>query len=464
MIAYFFPPEGNAGTYRPLRFSRYLSKMGWRPNVISVDPYSYERYDHDLLNSVPKEVNVIRVRGHDLWQAFNARRARKMKAKLSVASKEQIERVHSAQRASIRSGIREIVRKIEGCYYLPDQAKSWIRPAVNASLEICREKKPNIIWATVGPVSSGVVAQQTSEQVGVPYVLDFRDPWGLNYYQTDAERPKLVAQKACRVMYRMLKQAQSVVFLFETVAECYQRAYPGALEDKKIHIIPNGYDGSIEDIVVPKGDKCTILYAGTLSTYRYDTLIEAIALFRKAEPEYDKQLHLMFIGDGMHQFRKRVEALGLSNMIEISPATSYAEILRLQRNVHALLILGRQSDRRGHELVAGAKLFEYLKARRPIIGVLPNDETKKILESVGVSTIADVNSLNGILMTFRQVLDAWKRDALTDLLPNREACETYSAEKQSIALIRALEGEIAEKPFTSGAVNIPPSLQGEFGT
>src|SRR5687768_9418694 len=35
MIAYFFPPEGNAGVYRPLRFVRQLSKIGWSTAVVS---------------------------------------------------------------------------------------------------------------------------------------------------------------------------------------------------------------------------------------------------------------------------------------------------------------------------------------------------------------------------------------------------------------------------------------------
>ena len=223
--------------------------MGWKTSVISVDPYRYERYDPELLNSVPREVEVKRVRGQDIWQALNARRGRQMKAKLSVASKEKIEKIHAMHHAPFRTRVRNVVRKIESCYYLPDRAKSWIRPAVNASVSLCMSNPPNIIWATLGPVSSGVVAQQTSEQTGVPYVLDFRDPWGLNYYETDSIRPKLIARMAGRAMYRILKQAQAVIFLFDAVAECYLQAYPGALDDKKIHIIPNGYDGLLRRLL-----------------------------------------------------------------------------------------------------------------------------------------------------------------------------------------------------------------------
>jgi len=464
MIAYFFPPEGNAGTYRPLRFARALSKMGWTPTVISVDPYRYERYDTELLNLIPREIEVIRVKGHDAWHAIQAWRGKQVQAEIAKASDKKAEKIYAAQSVGFRTWAREFLKKVEACYYLPDLARHWMRPAVRASIRVCKSKQVNVIWATVGPISAGVVAHQASERTGVPYVLDFRDPWGLNYYANEHGRPKIAAGILRRTMYRIFRGAKSVVFLFDTVAECYQRAYPGAIEDKKIHIIPNGYEGSIDEFLVPPGNKCQILYTGTVSTYRYDTLLQALNVFRKINPAHANQLRLQFIGEGIRELQKKVEALDLSEMIETMPPTSYEEIRRLQREAHAFLILGRTSERKGHELVAGAKLFEYLKARRPIVGVLPRDETKNVLDYVGVSTLADVDSLPAIVTAFQQILDAWRKGTLAVLLPNRAACERYSAETQTASLIRALEGDIAERPFQSGVVTVPMSLAGEIGT
>jgi glycosyltransferase involved in cell wall biosynthesis len=306
------------------------------------------------------------------------------------------------------------------------------------------------------------VAQKASERTGIPYVLDFRDPWGLDYYrESELRRPKLAARLAHRMMYTILEKAQAVVFLFDSVAECYWRAYQGALDVKKIHIIPNGYDGSIEEFMVPNKDKCTILYTGVLSTYRYDTLLQALDFFRKIEPVQANRLRVLFVGEGMEGLAREAATLGLSGILETMGPTSYAEILRLQREAHAFLILGRKSDRKGHELVAGAKLFGYLQGRRPIIGVLPQDETKKILYRVGVSTIADVDSLPEIVTALRRVLDAWLKGTLASLLPDRTACEAYSAEQQSLAMVRALEALPPTEGFVPGSVEIPQSLRGE---
>lgn len=463
MIAYFFPPEGNAGSYRPLRFVRALATVGWDVRVVSVNPYSYDRYDPELLNSVPPEIEVIRVQSRDWWQAIQTWRSKRMEAVLSDASIEKREEIHFAQKASFRSRVRKAIRKIEYAYYIPDRAMPWISPALKATYQSCLSKKPDVIWATVGPLSSGLVAFQASQQTGIPYVLDFRDPWGLNYYQAELIRPKFATRKVQRIMRQILERAQAVVFLFETVAECYLRAYPGALDEKKIYIIPNGFEGSLEEFTPVAGEKCTILYAGTLSTYRYDTLLQGLQMFKQKHPHLAKQLWCLFVGDGNEPLGREAKKLGLTDLLETVGPVSYREILKIQGEAHALLILGRQSEIKGHELVAGAKLFGYLKAGRPIIGVLPHDETRKVLVNVGVRTIANVESPDDIAAVFQQMVEAWVDGNLQALLPDPLECAAYSMERQRDALIDALEGRSSQKAFIQGSVNIPASLKEGIG-
>jgi hypothetical protein len=254
-----------------------------------------------------------------------------------------------------------------------------------------------------------------------------------------------------------------VIFRYVTEAECYWRIYRGALDASRIHIIPNGYDGVIDKSAVPEGEKCVILYTGTLSSYRYDTLLQALSEFNRSNPARANCLRLLFVGEGTEMLVNEASALGLSDLVATAAPTSYAEITRLQREAHALLVLGRPPTMMGYELFAGAKLFDYLKAGRPIIGVLPPDETKKILRSVGVSTIADVDSPSEIIAVVGQLLDAWSAKTLFSLIPDRTACEAYSAERQTVGLIRALEGVPAAKPFVPNSVEIPPSLRAEIG-
>jgi hypothetical protein len=463
MIAYSFPPEGNAGVYRPLRFVRHLPTMGWNASVIALDTQCFERYDPGLLDLVPSDIEVIRVRSRDPWQAIQTRRAQHIQKKLTCASVETVARIHVAQQAPVRSFLREVVRRAEAWCYHPDMAMCWIQPAVKATVEMSTRKRAEVIWATAGPVSSFVVAQRVSQRTGIPYVLDFRDPWTITCTEFEARRPAWATRMDRRALYQILKGAQAVIFRYAAEAECYWHAYRGTLDASRIHIIPNGYEGTVDEFVATDRDKCTILYTGTLSSYRYDTLLDSLYELKKSDPDRAKRLRLLFVGDGMEALANKATALNLSDLVETMGPVSHTESIRLQQEAHALLILGRPPTIRGYELLAGAKLYGYLKTGRPIIGVLPPDETKKTLFRVSVSTVADVNSPVEIVAVLRQVLDAWSSGTLSSLVPNRIACEVYSAARQTAALVRALEGVPAVEAFIPGSVEIPPSLREEIG-
>src|SRR5438128_12677174 len=87
---------------------------------------------------------------------------------------------------------------------------------------------------------------------------------------------------------------------------------------------------------------------------------------------------------------------------------------------------------------------------------------RKILQRVGVSTIAEVDSPLEIVSVLGKLWDAWFKGNLQSLLPDAAECELYSAERQTEALVRALDRAPATEPFVRGSVEIPPSLREEM--
>jgi glycosyltransferase involved in cell wall biosynthesis len=357
-----------------------------------------------------------------------------------------------------------MVRTAEAWSYHPDMARPWINAAVDAAIAVCKRKEISAIWATAGPVSSFYVARLASLKTEIPYVMDFRDAWTITHNEFEARRPLWATRRDRKEMYDLLRHAQGVTFRYDTEAECFWRAYRGALDASKVYLIPNGYEAPIEKYTVPQGERCIILYAGIVSDYRYDSLLTALNLLKQSDPERAKHLCLRFVGEEMDVIANEATALGLSDMIQTTGPKSYAEVASLQREAHALLVLGRPATKKGYELFAAAKLFGYLKAGRPIFGVLPEDETKKVLLRVGARTVADVNSTSDIVRMLRLVFDNWSSGTLSSLLPDPKACERYSSEKQAEVLMRALEGVAPEEPFLPGAQSIPPSLRDRIET
>ena len=62
MISYLFPPVGGIGVQRPLKFVRYLGQYDWRVTVLTTDGVYSATMDQKLLNEIPNEVQVVRVR------------------------------------------------------------------------------------------------------------------------------------------------------------------------------------------------------------------------------------------------------------------------------------------------------------------------------------------------------------------------------------------------------------------
>src|SRR4029078_13637748 len=122
MIAYFFPPEGNAGAYRPPRFVRHLPSFGWHPMVVTLESDNYERYDTALLKKVPSGTEIIRVSNRDPWPALLEKRSKRAQETVRNGSDETTAQMLLAQHNSFRSGLRKFVRTVEARLYHPDMA------------------------------------------------------------------------------------------------------------------------------------------------------------------------------------------------------------------------------------------------------------------------------------------------------------------------------------------------------
>src|SRR5262245_51200284 len=160
MVAHAFPPEGNAGTYRPLRFVRHLPSFGWQPTVIADASYEYERYDPRLMDLVPPTTEIIRVRNPDPWNRIQQYRLRKFRKVVETASVETRAVICSSHNRPLRSILRGAVQQLETVVYRPDHAMGWIRPATRATIDACVRNKSEVVWVTGGPWSSFVVARK----------------------------------------------------------------------------------------------------------------------------------------------------------------------------------------------------------------------------------------------------------------------------------------------------------------
>ena len=71
IISYYWPPTGGSGVQRWVKFAKYLPQYGWQPVVYTPENPEQLARDESLLGEIPPEVEVIRTR---IWEPYEAYR------------------------------------------------------------------------------------------------------------------------------------------------------------------------------------------------------------------------------------------------------------------------------------------------------------------------------------------------------------------------------------------------------
>ena len=95
---------------------------------------------------------------------------------------------------------------------------------------------------------------------------------------------------------------------------------------------------------------------------------------------------LRFVGDFRAADREFAESLGLGDRLELHAYLPRREVLAIQKDSEALLLLIPESGGRGRAVLS-AKVFEYLAAERPILAAVPPDgAAADLLRETGAGT------------------------------------------------------------------------------
>ena len=464
MITYSWPPDNAAGVHRPLRFARWLSKIGWQPTILASDSIAGMRFDTNLAERVPAGINVFRVGERDPW-----RRARQVltrrQAKIAELPSDRVAIAHASRKSdqhgfSLYQFIAGTIKRLEAGFYHPDHRAGWIVPAVRQGKKILAEQQFDAIWVTGNPWSALKVGQQLAVASGVPLTLDLRDPWTLDPDSSylGSQRPGWAHALDRRSLAQCFRTARTLVLLNERYAEAYLAAYPDDLNESKIHIIPNGFDPvdlQVNDATdTQPSDRLRIVHTGVMGLRDYGRLFDAVSLLPADD---QKCLDIVFLGECPPSFRQAVQAAGLTEIVQLLPVVPFDEASAYQRSAHVLLVLGKTPSP-GYELHIASKVFQYMTAHRPILGILADNESRAVLEHINAKLIADVNDEEAIVARLKQILAAWRENNLSTLQPEWERCVGYSAPRQAAALSAALANISPVHGYYRGKTPLPSSL------
>jgi glycosyltransferase involved in cell wall biosynthesis len=363
MIVPFFPPIAGGGVYRPLSFVRYLPRFGWNTVVIAQRGDSFWIRDEGLLGQVPPECEVLRT-GTLSGQAVLSR-LRRVRGATS-----------SAQKRS--SGGFSLARRAASFVLTPDSYLGWYPFAMRAARELTRRTSFDAIYSTSPPETSHLVALALRRHTGLPWVADFRDPW-MNLYLFAPPTPAHAAIH--RRLERRVCEHAHVLVTTRWHESWMKSRYP---HSPSVTRIPNGFDDEEAAVVQdtrPAPDRFRILHAGMLTQQRSALpLLRGLERFLARRPEARGVCDVLFVGAREDRNEQAVREMRLEDVVHFRDSLPHSETLRLERESHILLLV-KYSNPVYDGMVPG-KLYEYIGARRPILGLVPEGEAKSLIDEL----------------------------------------------------------------------------------
>lgn len=371
-IAYHFPPIGGSGVQRSLKYVKYLPSNGYTPIVSTVKDGHNFAYDYGMLKEIPEEAKVYRSNsGEMLWLREKIEMVNSALSKIRGSSeKEEVNDSNtiSEERDTIKD---KIFRYLEYNYYIPDTKIRWYKHAVkDIEKRILKENDIDIIYSTSAPYTDHLIAMEIKKKTNKPWVADFRDPWiGNDTIMNRYSDKRIEIEKGMEE--KVISLADIVINVTEPITDMYKERYP-KYKDKFI-TITNGFDGGDKECIKKiESNKFTINYAGLLDSSRTPkSLIEALEKLVKYKPEIAKCLEVNFTGYVANDLMNMINCSEISNNIKINSYVEHKEILNIMGNSNInLIILPDISESKG---VFTGKIFDYILAERPVLGIMPVD-------------------------------------------------------------------------------------------
>lgn len=377
MVALHFPPwSASTGHLRVLSFCRHLPGHDWEPVVLTAHARAYAASETPLQD---EPLNALRV-----YRAF----ALDAREHLSVGG------------------------KYPSWLALPDRWSSWWFGAVWKGLALIRELKPVLIFSTYPVATAHLVGLTLSRLTGLPWVADFRDP------MVDSRFVDNTFEVRTRrwIERRTVEHCARALFTTDGARGEFIERYPH-VPKSRFSTIPNGYEeAAFNEVEWNVGPICSsndapirLVHSGSL----YPDLRDPTALFRalgqlKQDGLLDAaHLRLIFRASGHESYiRNLALAENADDIVRFEPAIPHRDALREMLTSDGLVLL--QAAAANHQIPA--KIYEYLRARRPIVALIDRaGDTADLLTRAGVKSIAqfdDVNEIKETLVHFLRDLKA----------------------------------------------------------
>ncbi|WP_269632697.1 polysaccharide deacetylase family protein [Pelomonas sp. BJYL3] len=333
MVAFHFPPQaGSSGVLRSLNFAKILPEAGWDVSLLSASASAYERTSVDLMAQVPPDIRLDRALALDVRRDL-----------------------------SIRGKYPELLA-------MPDRWSSWFFGGVRRGIRLVRSRQAQLVWSTYPILSAHLIGGMVARWTSRPWIAEFRDP----VYHEDWDASRLKRWLLPRLEGWVVRSATCCVVTTDGARQLFERRYPEARG--RVHVIENGYDeGSFVGAQAQRYDvapeRLLMLHSGAIYPKERDpsNLFRVMARLRDSGRIEASRLCVRFRAPGADQaIRELAQKFGVEDMVDIAGPVPYRQALQEMMGADLLLVF--QGSAFNNQIPA--KIYEYLRALRPILALV----------------------------------------------------------------------------------------------
>ncbi|QGJ71886.1 Hypothetical protein PBC10988_35980 [Planctomycetales bacterium 10988] len=431
VVSYLFPPAGDVGVHRTLRFIKWLPQWKWEPVVLTAANAKVNYLDSTLEQKISKDVEVHYTASFERLNYGTSLDGQKTNKSQSIVGKI----------------FQELPRDLWKAFTYPDDKVGWIRPAIEQARELHQQRPFDLIYVTGKPFSSFRIGEVLAKEFNIPWMMDYRDLWTINRRR---KASGIRHQLESRLEARFLKNATAVIVNTPDNRNDFIRNF-NQIPAKKFHAITNGFDrNDFEELSTNKYEKFTIAYGGTfyfqsakrtslyrkllgfdqrkakvMETYSPLYFFNALQQLFHEHPEIKANFKMIFSGAGCKKIEQLIKEHQLEDNIELKGWLDYHDSLQILKSSHAqLLVLSRGEESKGW---IPSKLYQYLGTGNPILALIPPGDVEQIIKKTQTGIVCPPDQVQQIKSAIEKLYRSYEHNqAITSRC--QESVQEYEGE------------------------------------
>ena len=453
IIASNFPPVHSAGVYRTVRIVKYLLAHNWNLSVLTLDTNTLPagtKVDANLLGQVDDSIEIFRAPAQFPIERFNQIFGRNQKSRktnsstVSVATRIDKE-ISESPSISLFQRLKD---RVTIPWMTPDRLVGWVRPAAKLGIATVKKNKPELLYSSGPPWSNHLVGSRVVAATGIPWVADFRDPWGGNAFRPSRGEDTWAGRQHRRLELEVYRAANVVIFNTDRARQDAIDRTGEWLADKSI-VIPNGFDPACfveiaEPTSVASSDgPLRMIHAGAFYGQRnIDSLLLSIGELKRSCELESCDFQLELVGTPRPHEQKLVDEQQIQDFVTFVPAMPHRDCLQRLSSAHVLLLV-----QTGAPLCVPGKLYEYIALNKPIFTLSGAGSTADLVAKEGLGHCIDPNNVPQLKSALSDLLQQYRADHLNP--PNSSSRSCYDGKKQMTLFDNAFRRAIASRSSSS---------------